>query len=203
MKQFRNVMQTESEKETIGSMRNSVALRKIIYEASPHEIGDSDLVYPDVDEALDTDQREALQMAVATNEFNISSRIGGRTFEDKIARVLAANGIRFASEQTLQDLGRRTTPDFLLLDDVYINGSPVRWLEVKSFFGAYFSFACEFENHTLQQVGRYSNKFGPGALVFKGGFAQELKGMFQATVCIFLTVRCHIFATYEFAFLLS
>jgi len=51
------------------------------------------------------------------------------------------------------------TPDFLLVGDVHINGFPVRWIEVKSFYGASLRFP---QIHIEKQVQRYITHWGTG-----------------------------------------
>ena len=40
------------------------------------------------------------------------------------------------NETMLKDLGSKSTPDCVLLDDCYINGQLVRWIDMKNFYGS-------------------------------------------------------------------
>ena len=76
---------------------------------------------------------EALREAAATR------------LEDAVGAFLAAHGVRFRTQAQQQEDARRAglppakTPDFLLLPGeapLLVNGRPVRWIEVKRFYGA-------------------------------------------------------------------
>jgi hypothetical protein len=75
---------------------------------------------------------EALREAAATR------------LEDAVGAFLAAHGVRFRTQAQQQEDARRAglppakTPDFLLLPGeapLLVNGWPVRWIEVKRFYG--------------------------------------------------------------------
>ena len=45
-------------------------------------------------------------------------------------------GVRYMNETMLKDLGSKSTPDCVLLDDCYVNGKLVRWIDMKNFYGS-------------------------------------------------------------------
>ena len=66
------------------------------------------------------------------------------------------------------------TPDFLLLDDVFINGQKVSWIDCKCYYGS--ASMGVYGERSLQRVGQdYPEKFGPGAIIFAFGFCEALK----------------------------
>lgn len=77
-----------------------------------------------------------------------------------------------------RDCFSNLTPDFLSLDDVYINGVKVTWIDCKCYYGS----GCMgiHGKTSLQRVSvDYSNKWGPGAVIFAFGFCEsfELDGV--------------------------
>eukprot|EP00980_Cylindrotheca_fusiformis_P016833 scaffold5084_cov100-Cylindrotheca_fusiformis.AAC.1 len=98
-------------------------------------------------------------------------------FEDCVAAYLRDKEIRFVHETQLAQeqidiLGKAfMTPDFLILDDLEINGKKVRWIDAKAYYGAATS--EKLVHRTRQQMLRYIGQWGPGAIVFKHGFGEE------------------------------
>eukprot|EP00980_Cylindrotheca_fusiformis_P030100 scaffold24373_cov122-Cylindrotheca_fusiformis.AAC.1 len=96
-------------------------------------------------------------------------------FEDFVAAYLRDKGILFVHETQLAQeqtdiLGEVfMTPDFLILDDLEINGKKVRWIDAK----AYGTVKSEILiKRSRQQMQRYIGQWGPGAIVFKNGFGE-------------------------------
>lgn len=60
-----------------------------------------------------------------------------KQFEELVEGWFTEKGVRFMNEEELQNqcAPMTPTPDLLLTDDVVINGRPVAWVEVKSYYG--------------------------------------------------------------------
>jgi hypothetical protein len=64
--------------------------------------------------------------------------------------------------------GRRViSPDILLLDPVIINGTPIRWIDAKNYYGAHIV----SKRLIAKQLASYVNEWGPGAIVFGMGYS--------------------------------
>lgn len=59
------------------------------------------------------------------------------------------------------------TPDFLLIDDLFINGEKIAWIDCKCSYGAKANY---FRRQMQEQVDKYTERWGKGALVFAFGF---------------------------------
>lgn len=96
--------------------------------------------------------------------------------EDLVVDYLRSLGIRLSTEEELkkdqkEKYGRpRLTPDILFLDPVFINGSAVRWMDVKNIYGSYLVNTHFMKN----QVTSYVQEWGPGAVVFGMGYSDML-----------------------------
>jgi hypothetical protein len=99
-------------------------------------------------------------------------------FEDLLSAWLEKKGVRFARQKELEteqkeEFGRTVlTPDFLLLDEVIINGTPCHWIDCKAFYGANLQFTIK---KTKQQMKRYIDHWGTGAIVYLQGFSEAIK----------------------------
>jgi hypothetical protein len=86
---------------------------------------------------------------------------------------LRSQGIRFKTEDELGDeqhakYGRRViSPDILLLDPVIVNGTPIRWIDAKNYYGAHIV----SKRLISRQLESYVKEWGPGAIVFGMGFS--------------------------------
>jgi len=99
-------------------------------------------------------------------------------FESEISKFLRDAGIAVQTEEQtkakqLEEYGRLiATPDFVLLDDVWVNGQKIEWIDAKSFYG---SALVEQQDGKLgQQAFKYQQYFGAGAFVFKAGACRQL-----------------------------
>lgn len=64
------------------------------------------------------------------------------------------------------------TPDFLLLDDVQINGQKVTWIDCKCYYGS--ASMGVVGKTSLQRVRHdYSKQWGPGAVIFAFGYCES------------------------------
>lgn len=77
------------------------------------------------------------------------------------------------------------SPDFLLLDDVTVNGKSVRWIDCKAFYGADVN--CR-RFGVQKQSSRYHEYWGNGAVLFLEGFSEGLVTM-DSHACCFLSAR--------------
>ncbi len=109
-------------------------------------------------------------------------------FEAALAMYLTEQNIQFLDENILYDMGCSNTPDFLLLGDVRINGTPVRWIDCKTYYGS-----SELCNNPILPIGkmrhqitRYNDIYGPGAIVFLNGFSSDLNEVSNIRNTLFL-----------------
>lgn len=66
------------------------------------------------------------------------------------------------------------TPDFLILDDLYINNHKVHWIDCKCYYLCASNGGLQFEKSIIQ-FQKYKNKWGSGALLFAFGFCDNAK----------------------------
>ena len=130
--------------------------------------------------------RRQLIREIAPKTFFTSRKMGdpqGATehaakFEMRVAEYLKEQGVQFMPEKQLKDNKYSLTPDFVLLGHVKINGTPVSWIDCKTFYGT--SMLAETKNSLLpvtklgKQAARYNAAFGNGAFVFLCGFSKDL-----------------------------
>ena len=50
---------------------------------------------------------------------------------------------------------------------IVVNGQPVHWIEAKNFYGGAVTMLCK---QLRKQTTKYVEHFGPGVVVFRGGF---------------------------------
>lgn len=99
-------------------------------------------------------------------------------FELKIQKILDKLGIRYktqeqlAKEQIEQNDKATNTPDFLILDDLWINGQKINWIDAKNFYGLNTQYVVKRIKH---QTKKYINAWGTGSIVFNLGFSSKLK----------------------------
>lgn len=98
-------------------------------------------------------------------------------FEEKIGLVLKKLNIRFktqkqlAQEQIDESDKATNTPDFLILDELYINGVKINWIDGKNFYGSNSKF---IKSKILKQTKKYIDKWGFGSIIFSLGFCSDL-----------------------------
>ncbi len=72
-------------------------------------------------------------------------------------------------------------PDVLVLHDLEINGQLVRWIDCKAYYGSGLltnnkrKYRMLPVNKIQAQVDRYTDKYGPGAILFLRGFHSQMK----------------------------
>lgn len=107
-------------------------------------------------------------------------------WESQVYEFLNKLNIKYLSEKDFLQAGCPITPDCLILDDLYINGKLVRWIEVKSFYLS-GSKDCNklFASKLKKQVQKYEDGFGePGAVLFKHGFSEIVADLLPTTLCL-------------------
>jgi len=114
------------------------------------------------------DQTESLQL--------------GNAFEDVISEFLEEKGINFVRQNQLveeqkEEFGKAfSTPDFLLLDELTINGKRVTWIDGKAFYGGDVPYV---KGGFKSQMSRYTDHWGEGAVIFLYGFNEILNKKFE------------------------
>lgn len=99
-------------------------------------------------------------------------------FEIKIQKILDSNNIRYktqeqlAKEQIKKSKIATNTPDFLILDDLFINGKKINWIDAKNFYGLDTQY---IQKRIKQQTKKYLDAWGSGAIIFNLSFSSTLK----------------------------
>ena len=109
-------------------------------------------------------------------------------FEDAVESVLIAHGVQYetqaqqvAAYQAAHEAGLMMppTPDFRISSQFVINNRPVRWIEVKNFYGAGVEAHLKPWTPTIKiqkQLAKYIMAYGPdGAVILKHGFAVDFR----------------------------
>jgi hypothetical protein len=98
-------------------------------------------------------------------------------FEEKIALILDKLNIKYktqndlAKEQIVKYNKIINTPDFIILDDFYINKNKINWIDAKNFYGSKSKFMIK---KIKSQTQKYIDSWGYGAIIFNLGFNSEL-----------------------------
>lgn len=99
-------------------------------------------------------------------------------FELKIQKILDKLGIRYktqeqlAQEQIEESEKATNTPDFLILDDLWINEQKINWIDAKNFYGLNTQYLKKRIKH---QTKKYINAWGSGSIIFSLGFSSGLR----------------------------
>lgn len=99
-------------------------------------------------------------------------------FEFKIQKILDSLGIKYKTQNELaieqiKKLSKAiNTPDFLILDNLIINGNEIKWIDAKNFYGLNNQYMKKRIKH---QTKKYLDSWGSGAIIFNLGFCSELK----------------------------
>lgn len=99
-------------------------------------------------------------------------------FELKIKVILDKLGIRYktqeqlAKEQIKMHNKVTNTPDFLILDNLWINNMKINWIDAKNFYGLDTMYLKKRIKH---QTKKYIDAWGSGSIIFSLGFGTELK----------------------------
>ena len=98
-------------------------------------------------------------------------------FELKIQKILDSNNIKYktqeqlAEEQIKKSNIATNTPDFLILDNLFINGIKINWIDAKNFYGLNTPYIKKRIKH---QTKKYLDAWGSGAIIFNLGFSSKL-----------------------------
>mmetsp|Transcript_13194 Transcript_13194/g.30780 ORF Transcript_13194/g.30780 Transcript_13194/m.30780 type:complete len:408 (+) Transcript_13194:132-1355(+) len=101
-------------------------------------------------------------------------------FEDVLSVWLEEKGIRFVRQKELEseqkdEFGKAiVTPDFLILDQLEINGVACHWIDCKAYYGTNQRLSIR---KTKQQMSRYIDHWGSGAIVYLQGFSEAMEIM--------------------------
>tara|TARA_B110000208_G_scaffold171663_2_gene214102 strand:- start:5624 stop:6523 length:900 start_codon:yes stop_codon:yes gene_type:complete len=86
-------------------------------------------------------------------------------------------GLKYKTEKNLIDEQTKKygkpiiTPDFLLLDDLYINKIKINWIDAKNYYGAN---TILIKKNIKKQAEKYNKAFGSGAIIFNLGVSSIL-----------------------------
>lgn len=124
--------------------------------------------------------RDVDQMIVAKaidqttfNEDFVGERVASLSWENSLYDFLDKHNVSYMKEDELMKIPNCfVTPDAVLLDDCYINGKLVQWIDCKCFYGSYS--AKPFISNLLKQVHRYNTEIGKGCLIYRLGYSAEL-----------------------------
>jgi hypothetical protein len=108
-------------------------------------------------------------------------------YEDKVCNFLRKKEIKFITEDELRhkqilEIGRPyLTPDILLKEPIFINTSDsnptkIYWIDAKNYTLYYNNLVI---SGLKKQAIKYTNYFGPGAMVFGGGFVEGSEKILQ------------------------
>uniref|UniRef100_K3X0R8 CDAN1-interacting nuclease 1 n=1 Tax=Globisporangium ultimum (strain ATCC 200006 / CBS 805.95 / DAOM BR144) TaxID=431595 RepID=K3X0R8_GLOUD len=117
--------------------------------------------------AIEYDSVHKSDPFIGTPSYNADS------LEITIEHFLKAQGIRVKTQEDLceeqvEKYGRRViSPDVLLLDPVIVNGTPIRWIDAKNYYGAHIV----SKRLISKQLASYVKEWGPGAIVFGMGYS--------------------------------
>lgn len=147
-------------------------------------IGEKD---PDIVEKFLTDH-ELSELQTAKEYDTVGYALNTATpvlWEEALYAYLDEQKINYVSEEALRDADMNITPDCLILDDCYINGQLIRWMDVKSFYGSGLRENKHFTNSLKKQILKYETEFGEGgAVIFKHGFSSKLQSTNPSTLIL-------------------
>lgn len=142
----------------------------------------------------------------AFENYQAESRQHGQEFEATVEAFLLCHGVDFCTEQEQKEAQQRqhtkqgnhpATPDFLIRSPLTINGRPVQWIEVKSFYGAGVGEGDRVKSWiwTLaieKQIKKYVARYGPdGAVIFNKGYSESMRGRLPECVMLLDAATIH------------
>ena len=104
---------------------------------------------------------------------SMRTRARSQAYEDALGQHLRDLGLQFRTEDDLRrehaesgGQGPLLTPDYLLMEPARINGRTVHWVDAKDYpmYGGRI-----MARSIAKQATKYTDAFGPGAMVFSGG----------------------------------
>ena len=94
----------------------------------------------------------------------------GLKYEKVLHDCLKQRDILYYHEDVLRKEGYDKTPDFKLVVPILVDNHVIHWIESKALFGDHESHSGYLEN----QFWSYTNRFGPGLVIYWFGFIDEL-----------------------------
>jgi hypothetical protein len=126
---------------------------------------------------LNAHDKEQFTIAKENDAFALVNQdtiqVHAANFEKQIEQVLIKNKIKY---KTQEDLTKEqiithgkafSTPDFLIESELLINGSQIKWIDAKNFYGSNTNFVKSKIN---EQTKKYINNYGNGSIIFNLGF---------------------------------
>ena len=113
------------------------------------------------------------------------TRKRAEAFELAIESILVQMNVSFVTQQDLEreqlrDFGTPfVTPDFLILDELYVNGERIHWIDAKAFYGSNIKSQIL---DTARQMNRYIELWGVGSIIFLRGYNENLPRMMDNCV---------------------
>jgi hypothetical protein len=106
-----------------------------------------------------------------------------------VESYLSRNGVKYETQQEgfrKEGVPFGPTPDFRILSPLCINGDPVRWIEVKNYYGAGLEAGIKPWMPTIkvqEQIAKYIHTLGSnGAVVYAHGYGEGLRRRTPQTV---------------------
>jgi len=115
---------------------------------------------------------KAIDQTTFSEDF-VGERLASLSWENSLYDFLDKHNVSYMKEHELMKIPNCfVTPDAVILDDCYINGKLVQWIDCKRFYGSYS--AKPFMGSLLKQVHRYNTEIGKGCLIYRLGYSAEL-----------------------------
>lgn len=131
---------------------------------------------------LNSIDKKQLDIAIANDLYALINQDEvlkkSNNFELKIQNKLDLLGIRYKTQEQLtkEQIKKSNiatnTPDFLILDDLFINGKKIKWIDAKNFYGLNTQY---IKKRIKQQTKKYLDAWGSGSIIFNLGFCSKLK----------------------------
>ena len=143
--------------------------------------------FKSMDELPDTRLKNEVKEAIES-DFFFSPRahelhtIKGQLGESILEAWLVEQGASFSTEEDLREMGMQKTPDFLLDEDMEIDGKKISWIESKALFGD----EKEHQYYVKKQFTDYEENYGTGMVVYWYGFIDTI------------TMNGHLIRDYQF-----
>ncbi|XP_055904329.1 CDAN1-interacting nuclease 1 [Eupeodes corollae] len=101
---------------------------------------------------------------------DIRRRCLGEEYEVKLKKMATDAKMAFFDENDLRRTGFDKTPDLKLVLPCLYKGCVVNWIESKALFGD----AKTHRRYLYSQLSSYSNRFGPGIVIYWFGYHEEI-----------------------------
>lgn len=175
---FRSIIWSRLARHKVHSnQEKSRIIKSMIYECNMEQIN----------EYLSDWEFEQMQMAKRNDIVGFAGHDGNtaKDWEDQVLKFLDSHEINFVVEDDLRQSDAKSTPDCLVLDDLYVNKRPIRWIEVKSFYASGLNDNMYITKKSLfNQVKRYNTEFGSGAVILKNGFCDVISSKLETTLLL-------------------